>query len=379
MKQSSNAYISSTSPQKIPRPMNCFMTYRVEKQQQIVDQCPGANHRDISKIVAKWWRELPAAEKEPYRLKAAKAKAEHLAKYPEYKFCPKKKATKPRPYKKRPENEFTARDFENKHQLFSLYHEGKLPDPSNPRPTQYNESEFLLDNKPPKKTSTKPAKVTKKSSSLLLDQHQYPSPTHSHPGSNPSQEPFSHIHHQHLLHHHPQDTMTLQYPSPYTTGHLFPSVNMYYGGSVYSTSPSPYPTTQAYTTLTDDTVVTEDGNTTPPTTSTTATTNTPTTTSSASVTSSSAAAAAATAAATAVAPVNYQLYSDHYGYTTAEPAYSYPVQYHYTEPTPYYGYNAVFVDPATCHPLESHHAEAINFDTAFSTAPALLTTPFYYQ
>lgn len=72
---------NAISPKKIPRPMNCFMTYRVEKQQQIVDQCPGANHRDISKIVAKWWRELSAAEKEPYRVQAAKAKAEHLEKY----------------------------------------------------------------------------------------------------------------------------------------------------------------------------------------------------------------------------------------------------------------------------------------------------------
>ncbi|KAI7888634.1 high mobility group box domain-containing protein, partial [Mucor mucedo] len=73
---------------KIPRPMNCFMTYRLEKQQQIVNQCPGANHRDISKIIAKWWRELSDAEKDPYRIKAAEAKAAHLERYPEYKYRP---------------------------------------------------------------------------------------------------------------------------------------------------------------------------------------------------------------------------------------------------------------------------------------------------
>lgn len=66
---------------KIPRPMNCFMTYRLEKQQQIVNQCPGANHRDISKIIAKWWRELSDEEKDPYRIKAAEAKAKHLERY----------------------------------------------------------------------------------------------------------------------------------------------------------------------------------------------------------------------------------------------------------------------------------------------------------
>jgi hypothetical protein len=53
------------------------MTYRLEKQREIVERCPGANHRDISKIIAKWWKELPAEEKEPYRIKAEKAKIEH--------------------------------------------------------------------------------------------------------------------------------------------------------------------------------------------------------------------------------------------------------------------------------------------------------------
>lgn len=76
MKKSS----SSVSPAltKIPRPMNCFMTFRVEKQREILEQCPGANHRDISKIVAKWWRDFPDHKKEPYRIKAALAKAKHL-------------------------------------------------------------------------------------------------------------------------------------------------------------------------------------------------------------------------------------------------------------------------------------------------------------
>lgn len=58
--------------------MNCFMTYRLEKQREIVEKCPGANHRDISKIIAKWWKEMTPAEKEPYRLQAEKSKAEHI-------------------------------------------------------------------------------------------------------------------------------------------------------------------------------------------------------------------------------------------------------------------------------------------------------------
>ncbi|KAG2237937.1 hypothetical protein INT48_002498 [Thamnidium elegans] len=334
MKKSSSVYNVSkknpTSVQKIPRPMNCFMTYRVEKQQHIVEQCPGANHRDISKIVAKWWRELPAAEKEPYRIKAAKAKAEHLEKYPEYKFCPKKKASKPRPYKKRPENQFTARDFENKHQLFSLYHDGKLPDPSTPRPTEYDECEFLLDNKPVKQ----PSRSTKSKKKASLDQEQYPSPASSYPGRNDD--------HQLELFDN-QQASNLQYHSPHSAGLLFPPVNaLYYGGSsvpsqsVYSASASPYSTGQHYTH--EDPSMAE-------------------------------------------TTISYQLYPDHYGYADVQPAvYGYPVQYHYTNPRPCYGYNAeaIFADPSSCHPLDTHDSHQSGFTNGYLIAPTLLTTPFYY-
>jgi hypothetical protein len=137
--------------------------------------------------------------------------------YPEYKYCPKKKASKPRPYKKRPENEFTARDFENKHQLFSLYHDGKLPDPSTLRSNE--DAEFILDAKPPKKMSTR---ITNK-----LGHEEYPFLGHNDSPSNLD--------------------LGLQYSSPYSTSLLYPPVsNMYYcrasvpSQSTYSPSASPY-------------------------------------------------------------------------------------------------------------------------------------------
>lgn len=68
---------ASTSSSKIPRPMNCFLAFRLEKQQEIISRCPGANHRDISKIIAKWWKSMPDEEKEPYRERARLAKNEH--------------------------------------------------------------------------------------------------------------------------------------------------------------------------------------------------------------------------------------------------------------------------------------------------------------
>lgn len=65
--------------EKIPRPLNSFMIFRLEKQREIVEKCPGANHRDISKIISKWWKELSKPDKEWYVAEAEKRKIEHKA------------------------------------------------------------------------------------------------------------------------------------------------------------------------------------------------------------------------------------------------------------------------------------------------------------
>lgn len=44
-----------------------------------------------------------------------------MSRYPNYKYCPQKKTRKTRAYKKCAENEFSARDFENKQNLYALY------------------------------------------------------------------------------------------------------------------------------------------------------------------------------------------------------------------------------------------------------------------
>ncbi|KAK4517655.1 uncharacterized protein ATC70_000995 [Mucor velutinosus] len=107
--------------EKIPRPLNSFMIFRLEKQKDIVEKCPGANHRDISKIISKWWKELSKTEKQWYIAEAEKRKIEHKAMYPDYKFCPQKRIGKPRAYRKRAKNEFVARVFENKQSLSALF------------------------------------------------------------------------------------------------------------------------------------------------------------------------------------------------------------------------------------------------------------------
>lgn len=108
--------------QKIPRPMNCFLLYRHDKQKEILTKCPGANHRDISKIIAKWWKEATIQEKAPYVERARKAKVEHSRLYPNYKYMPQKKSKgKPRTYKRKTQNEFTSKSEERNNFMKLIY------------------------------------------------------------------------------------------------------------------------------------------------------------------------------------------------------------------------------------------------------------------
>ncbi|CAO3624249.1 unnamed protein product [Mucor hiemalis] len=83
--------VRKVDPNHIPRPINSFMTYRTEKQALIRKFCPTANHRVISKMVAKWWHSLSSSQKASYVEQAKNAKAAHTEKYPDYTFRPKPK------------------------------------------------------------------------------------------------------------------------------------------------------------------------------------------------------------------------------------------------------------------------------------------------
>ncbi|OBZ91696.1 HMG-box protein STE11 [Choanephora cucurbitarum] len=83
--------VRAIKPDHIPRPVNSFISFRTEKQALIRKFCPTANHREISKITARWWRTAEAKDKEVFIKKAATAKVEHSKKYPDYVFSPKSK------------------------------------------------------------------------------------------------------------------------------------------------------------------------------------------------------------------------------------------------------------------------------------------------
>ncbi|CAO3700886.1 unnamed protein product [Rhizopus stolonifer] len=91
-------------------------------QKEILKQCPGANHRDLSKIIAKRWREATDFEKEPFRIKSRIAKQEHSRMYPDYKYAPKRKEAPKRAYiRKRQHEKFTSRSIERNLLMESIF------------------------------------------------------------------------------------------------------------------------------------------------------------------------------------------------------------------------------------------------------------------
>jgi hypothetical protein len=73
----------------IPRPPNAFMLFRADFVRQ--KHVPGSietNHGSLSKIIGNCWKSLPLEEKRVWEVKAKHAKAEHKARYPEYRFRP---------------------------------------------------------------------------------------------------------------------------------------------------------------------------------------------------------------------------------------------------------------------------------------------------
>jgi len=82
---------------RTPRPANSFILYRREKHVEIMAQYKGVktlNNNVISKIVASMWRSETPEVKAHFSALAEAEKRAHLLKYPDYKYRPRKSATK---------------------------------------------------------------------------------------------------------------------------------------------------------------------------------------------------------------------------------------------------------------------------------------------
>ncbi|KAK8204719.1 hypothetical protein IWZ01DRAFT_544395 [Phyllosticta capitalensis] len=81
---------------KVPRPCNPFIMYRNFLHQKVTMENPGLHNNQISKIIGRMWQAEPAEAKEYWRDQAKQSKEEHLLKFPDYQYRPRKPGQKKR-------------------------------------------------------------------------------------------------------------------------------------------------------------------------------------------------------------------------------------------------------------------------------------------
>ncbi|KAF8151379.1 hypothetical protein B0H34DRAFT_678025 [Crassisporium funariophilum] len=73
----------------IPRPRNAFILFRCDfVRQKKIPETVENDHRNISRIVGRIWREMDEGEREPWVTMAEHEKVQHLQVYPGYRFSP---------------------------------------------------------------------------------------------------------------------------------------------------------------------------------------------------------------------------------------------------------------------------------------------------
>ncbi|CAG8838319.1 13212_t:CDS:1, partial [Racocetra persica] len=81
---------SKTKIKKPPRPPNAFILYRRAKQPGIVAKNQGITNNEVSKEIGRMWHEEPQEIRSKFQKMADAAKQEHMKKYPEYRYRPRR-------------------------------------------------------------------------------------------------------------------------------------------------------------------------------------------------------------------------------------------------------------------------------------------------
>lgn len=79
----------------VKRPMNAFMVWSQIERRKMAEVYPDMHNAEISRRLGRRWKLLTESERRPYIQRSEKLREEHMRKYPDYKYRPKKKNKPP--------------------------------------------------------------------------------------------------------------------------------------------------------------------------------------------------------------------------------------------------------------------------------------------